>query len=298
MSEKEILLQQLDKAGLDMAFIIQETFLGYKYRKYKNQLYSSDAEIPTKLIQMYYKFSPTDIVFDEMKKEFVKRYISNESKLEDVHCIEEIKGLGKMYEYIHSDDVEYMFDVYTLKDLHRLLFSYAPYPEYAGDFRNWDTYLPGTGSELSEWSLIRPRLNELDKKVQFLRNYAKEVKGTTDALLLLDYLDRCVELNCQLIRVHPFGDGNGRTVRGFTNKLLEDAGLPPIYIRANERTEYHKAMNLANNEGDYSGIKSFYRYKVCDSIIELDINDRLSKEKCNGDKPLEKCKRIDEVNNN
>ena len=52
----------------------------------------------------------------------------------------------------------------------------------------------------------------------------------------------------------------------------------PIYIKANERTEYHKAMNLANNENDYTAIKQFYRYKVCDSIIELDINERLKEE--------------------
>ena len=95
---------------------------------------------------------------------------------------------------------------------------------------------------------------------------------------MLEYLDDSVEVMCKLIKIHPFGDGNGRTIRGFTNKLFEDAGLPPIYIKANERTEYHKAMNLANNENDYTAIKQFYRYKVCDSIIELDINERLKEE--------------------
>ena len=33
-----------------------------------------------------------------------------------------------------------------------------------------------------------------------------------------------------------------------------------------------------NNENDYTAIKQFYRYKVCDSIIELDINERLKEE--------------------
>lgn len=36
-------------------------------------------------------------------------------------------------------------------------------------------------------------------------------------------------------------------------------------------------MNKANNENDYSLIKQFYKYKICDSIIELDINERLEK---------------------
>lgn len=34
-------------------------------------------------------------------------------------------------------------------------------------------------------------------------------------------------------------------------------------------------MNKAINEGSYDDINQFYRYKICDSIIELDINDKL-----------------------
>ena len=37
-------------------------------------------------------------------------------------------------------------------------------------------------------------------------------------------------------------------------------------------------MNKAKNEGDYTEIKNFYRYKVCDSIVELDINPRVRKQ--------------------
>ena len=68
-----------------------------------------------------------------------------------------------------------------------------------------------------------------------------------------------------------------KPVRGFTNKLLEDAGLPPIYIKKNERAEYCHAMNLALTEDNYTDILGFYRYKICDSIIELDINNRMRK---------------------
>jgi hypothetical protein len=38
-------------------------------------------------------------------------------------------------------------------------------------------------------------------------------------------------------------------------------------------------MNKANNENDYTDIKNFYRYKICDSIIELDINNKVREEK-------------------
>ena len=31
-------------------------------------------------------------------------------------------------------------------------------------------------------------------------------------------------------------------------------------------------------EGDYTDIRNFYRYKVCDSIVELDINPRIRRQ--------------------
>ena len=279
MSKKEELIKNLKEAGIDPLKVIEESFLGYKYRKREKKLSISDNDTPTHLITIYYGLSAKEISFDKMKKAFITHYINNESKLEgindeSIHGKNEIQGLKVMYEYIHSDDIEYMFDVFTLKDLHKKLLSTAEYPEYAGDFRNFDVYLPGTGTELSGWRMIFPRLRELDEEVQELRKISKLVKEHQKSEELLKYLDRCVELKCKLIKVHPFADGNGRTIRGFINKLLEDAGLPPIYIKSTERTEYHNAMNKANNEGDYTDIKNFYRYKICDSIVELDINQR------------------------
>lgn len=296
MEEEKIkLIKNLNNAGIDIDFVIQEAFLGYKYRKASKKLYEEKAEIPTKLIKMYYNLTPHKISFDNMKKAFIKRYINNESELEginskDIHNKVELEGLKVMYEYIHSDEINYMFDVYTLKDLHSKLFSLAEHPEYAGDFRNYDVYLPGSGTNLAEWSAIRPELNKIDIDVQDLIKEAQLIKENCTADQLLNYLDKCVVIGCRLIKVHPFADGNGRTIRGFINKLLEDVGLPPIYIKVNERTEYHTAMNIANNEENYDFIKGFYRYKVCDSIIELDINERLKAKNANFKENLTKQK--------
>lgn len=273
---RELVSYYLGEIGVEPEFIIRESFLGYKWRKERGKLYGVDLDLPTKLIRIYYELSQDDITFDKLKKAFINKYINNESKLENVHTKEEVKGLKKMYEYVHSAEIEDDFDVYSLLDLHRALFSYAPFPEYAGVIRNHPVYLPGAGVELCDWRFIRRELNLIDEDVHYLRSIAPEIKALRDTTQMLAYLDCCVELNCRLIKVHPFRDGNGRTVRAFTNKLLEDVGLPPIYIREREREEYHKAMNLAINEDDFTDIKNFYRYKVCDSIVELDINERVS----------------------
>ena len=68
MSDKDTILKQLDIIGVDAAFIIQEMFLGYKYRKHNGQLYNDDADIPTKLIKLYYELKPTEISFDDISR--------------------------------------------------------------------------------------------------------------------------------------------------------------------------------------------------------------------------------------
>ena len=276
--------------GVEPNHIIQEMFMGYKQRKQRRQLYSDDNTIPTTLISMYYELGDR-CNFETLKNSFVSRYIKNESKLEGVHSPAEIEGLREMYEYIHSSDIDYMFNVFTLKELHEKLYSKTEYPYFGGNFRRSDAYIKGFPSDLVSYPYIFRELDKLDPEVLYLKEIAPFVKDSQDAEFLLEYLDRCVVLGCELIRIHPFGDGNGRSVRGFINKLLEDAGLPPVYITLPEKEEYHEAMGKAIGEGDYSVIKNFYRYKICDSIVELDINRRIrnANESTSGGRPIEKA---------
>lgn len=294
--ERQLIQWVLEKAGINIPFIIREAFLGYKYRKRTKMLYEDDARVATELIRTYYALNPGEIEFDNLRKSFIKKYVKNESKIEgvndlDIHGKEEIAGLQDMYGYLFSYDLKDNFNIYTLCDLNKKLFSHAPFPEYAGNYRTHDVYLPGTGIPLTEWRYIPREIRNLDHEVEYLKDYAELVKELGDTDKMLDFLDSCIELKVKLIKIHPFSDGNGRTVRAFINKLLSDAGLPAIYIKSNERTEYHNSMNTALIEGNYKYIKSFYRYKICDSIIELDIDERIKQEK--QEKPKQKKKTDD-----
>lgn len=278
--KRENVFDSFKNVGVSLEFVIQEAFLGYKYRKDHKKLYDTDSVVPEQLIRLYYGMNPDEARFDTMKQSFINKYIKNESIIEginvdNIHTNTEARGLAAMYEYIHSSDIDYLFDVYTLKDLHAKLFSYAEFPECAGFFRNYDVYLPGSGADLCSWYMIRSELDKVDKEVQKLMKTAPIIGQYDSMEALFAYMDRAIEVACKLIKIHPFVDGNGRTIRGFLNKLFENVGLPPVYIKVHERTEYHRAMNKANNDGDYTDIKNFYRYKICDSIIEFDINERM-----------------------
>ena len=55
----------------------------------------------------------------------------------------------------------------------------------------------------------------------------------------------------RFVWIHPFIDGNGRTVRLAMNLILMSHGIPPAYILTQDRKKYFAALNKANN-GDYS----------------------------------------------
>lgn len=57
----------------------------------------------------------------------------------------------------------------------------------------------------------------------------------------------------RFVWIHPFFDGNGRTVRLVMNLFLMRSGFPPAIILKNDRKKYYDALNQANN-GSYSKI--------------------------------------------
>jgi len=88
---------------------------------------------------------------------------------------------------------------------------------------------------------------------------------------IFDYILESIQLAVDLIKLQPFNDGNKRTFRAILNLLLKQAGIPPIYIRKEERNVYKDELLKAICEKDYEGINKFYLYKIADSIVSLDI---------------------------
>ena len=99
-----------------------------------------------------------------------------------------------------------------------------------------------------------------------------------------------------MLLVHPFVDGNGRTVRALTNKLFIDAGIPPVYVTPKEKHEYIKALVNGRETNDYSELYGFYLYKICDSIVILDIDKEIEREhKLHKEDKKESVKRLVKV---
>ena len=253
-------------------------FDGYEMRKKEKRLYVHDG-VPEIIIKTYYSFVEKQC-FDQIVYNFKRRYIYNESKLEQVHSKEEKDGLACVYNYIQTKTDLENINIYDLSYIHEALYSKTPFPEFGGKYRQREIYLLGnsqnglnTGSvELCPYWDITHEMNALKPVVDELVKRGIKLGENIDVNNLIDYINDCVKLKCKIIKIHPFEDGNGRATRAFINLLFRLANIPPIYVENKEKEKYQKAMNNALVKDDFSDIINFYYFKICDSIMALDIS--------------------------
>ena len=281
MGSKELLelFRQEGETEIDIETLIQIAFAGYKSKKERSSIYNSFDFIPQNLIQLYYSMDNNHSDFKDIMSNFKKKYIEQESKLEGVHSAEEIDGLGVVYDYIRSDDWQNCPNIYIIFLINLKLFSLAPFPEAGGKVRNANCYLRDSNINTCPYNQIDTEIAKLYSNFDQLKNIGIELgnNSVADEEKIIEYINECLKLKCRLIEIHPFRDGNGRTMRALTNLLFKFAGLPPVYVRASERGKYLKAMHKAIADQDYTYINKFYYYKICDSILELDVNKRIKK---------------------
>lgn len=78
-----------------------------------------------------------------------------------------------------------------------------------------------------------------------------------------DVLENIAKFHADFIKIHPFRDGNGRTVRLLTNYLLILHGYPMVNIPVEAKKKYFKCLDYANAKSEQSfaqtqGNKDFY----------------------------------------
>ena len=264
-------------------------FSGYDNFKKSGTLYSNKAFTPKLCIDYYYNCNLDRSNIEDFTNSFIKEYIRNESKAEGVSNVEEIEGMRIMLDKMISIPEE-KFNLYHLLLLHQALFSMTPHPEYAGKFRSCSVVLLDKSHEGFAPNFSIPDADKVSSSVAALYNdfekvkkYGIAMKKNNDYSNVFDYIRDVVKINCELIRIQPFIDGNKRSTRCLTNKLFIIAGIPPVYISSkNENEKYREVLNKAlssDGKGDesFNDIVNFYLYKICDSIYELDIKKRIVK---------------------
>jgi len=143
-------------------------------------------------------------------------------------------ALNFLYKLI---DVDHLLSGKDILSLHELVLRSIE-DDYAGRLRNGGVRIAGA-------NVLPPNAQKvsglLDELIQFVN---------TNPLELND-IELATVFHHKFVWIHPFFDGNGRTVRLVMNLLLMRKGFPPAIILKNDRKKYYDALNSANN-GNYS----------------------------------------------
>jgi Fic family protein len=156
------------------------------------------------------------------------------------------KSLREHFEaHNHDKAIDYLFSIinddYVLRSidilsLHGLVLRSIE-DDFAGRLRNG-------GVRISGANFVPPNANKVSNLLDELIDFVN-----TNPLELND-IELAAIFHHKLVWIHPFFDGNGRTVRLSMNLLLMRCGFPPAIILKNDRKKYYEALNQANN-GNY-----------------------------------------------
>lgn len=102
-------------------------------------------------------------------------------------------------------------------------------------------------------SIIRSDVKppSFQKIIPIMDEYIHQLKK-----LNLHPIKKAAYIHHQLVKIHPFFDGNGRVARLISNLYLMKKGYPPIIIQKEERKKYYSALKKADH-GNLSEFATF-----------------------------------------
>lgn len=132
--------------------------------------------------------------------------------------------------------------MYDAKTFNEKQFSLSPHPEYGGRYREPNTLVLGAKFETKDYRSIPAEFLVARKDLDSLLEGAP-------AMSMSEYVEAVVEFHHRLTVLHPFRDGNGRSMRGLANLLLVRRGLPPVLFVDGRKSSYKEALALADATG-------------------------------------------------
>ena len=186
--------------------------------------------------------------------------------------IQEIANIEKALEFIETNIQDYPLSRAFISEIHKIVvaglsreWSSAP-----GNYRSGNVIITGSPHTPPDFTLVPVLMNEL---FEFTENRDSEK---------YDLLKIAISHH-RFAWVHPFDNGNGRTVRMFTYAMLMKYGfnvhigqrlINPTAVFCNDRDRYYEALAYADSWSD-AGILAWCEYVLSGLSEEIEKLDKL-----------------------
>lgn len=198
----------------------------------------------------------------EAEKKGLNKLITN-----FIGLLQDKKDLRKTYE---ARDKYAWFDEWMA--MHALLFKYVF--KSRGVVRRHGHYVRFGAPGDDELHRLPPGGTQTTLELyEFASNLGAQLQYVTESDIdaVCSFLAR---VHYGFIRIHPFGDGNGRVARAITDQLAICLGYPPViaaFPRTNpyEKELYHKAITGCIGDADCKSLKAWIKNKIESSINDI-----------------------------
>lgn len=190
--------------------------------------------------------------------------------------IKEIQNIEKSMAFVEENIVDYPISRALISEMHKMIVDeLMPPPQGEGDstpgqFRQVNLEISKSTHKPPEWLKVNEYMEEL---LDFVN---REDSPKYDLL-------KIAIAHHRFVWIHPFRNGNGRTVRLFTYAMLVKAGfnvnvgriINPTAVFCSNRNDYYSYLSAADN-GTSAGMLSWIEYVLKGLKEEIEKIDKLS----------------------
>lgn len=145
----------------------------------------------------------------------------------------EVLGHSEAYDFIYTLLENKYITENDIKNIHKLLYYHIDMNE-AGNYRTKQVYIHGV-------KYIPPKASKIDDLMSKSIEKINKLYGTIHDIELA-----CI-IHTDLVNIHPFIDGNGRTARLLMNLHLIKSGYPITIIPPVIRNDYMQSVKKTND---------------------------------------------------
>ena len=200
-----------------------------------------------------------------------------ETKISDIKVvapsIREIQNIEKAMAFIETNVNDYPINRAFLSEIHKQIVDGLDAPPNGegdatpGDYRKVNLQINKSSHKPPEWLAVEDYMDELFEFVNKVDSPKYDLLKTAIA-------------HHRFVWVHPFGNGNGRTVRLFTYAMLVKAGfnvnvgriINPTAVFCSNRNDYYAFLSEADKGSD-EGLTAWIEYVLKglkDEIVKID----------------------------
>ena len=126
---------------------------------------------------------------------------------------------------------------WNIKNIHGLILKEID-NENAGKYRRENVTIKGATHIPPDYIKVPELMEKLILNYETWNNYHPIIRAAL--------------LHGELVKIHPFIDGNGRTSRLLMNLDLMNSGYNPVIIKKEDRLKYYESLDKAHTTGNYT----------------------------------------------